>query len=253
MSDEGRPTSNPSARRGAQLRQHLYDLVRGEAAPGQRLPSEQELARQFGVSRNSVREAVESLVAAGMLRREWGVGTFVTGTAKAIASSLTELQPVSQLVTSQGHKCEIVLGRCELTKAVDVPFKPSVEPWSDQFWRMTRTYRADGVPAIQIVDYVPTEIAGRRFDPSTVTGDIMPALEREYGVTIVYGSTVFSAVMPSEEVQADLACSPDEPVLLASQFSYSARGPVLFSEGHVRQDRFTYSVVRYRNKPWNAG
>ncbi|MDA8291472.1 MAG: GntR family transcriptional regulator [Actinomycetota bacterium] len=253
MSDDGRPTSSPTSRRGASLRQHLYEIVLGDAVPGQRIPSEQEFAKQFHVSRNSVREAVESLVAAGMLRREWGVGTFVTGTARAIASSLTELQPVSQLVRSQGHACEVLHGESALTKAVDVPFKPSVEPWSDEYWRMTRTYRVDGVPAIHIVDYVPTEVCGRVFDPTSVGDDLMPVLERDYGVAILYGTAVFGATMPSAEVQSDLDCPADEPVLLVSQLTCDHdERPVIFSDGFLKSDRFTYSVVRYRTKPGNA-
>jgi GntR family transcriptional regulator len=50
----------------------------GEWPAGTRTPSERELCAQFGVSRITVRRAVEQLVAVGRLRRVQGRGTYVT-------------------------------------------------------------------------------------------------------------------------------------------------------------------------------
>lgn len=64
-------------------------IVKGELRPGDRLPPERELARQFGVSRTVVREAVRSLVAKGLLEVRPGSGTVVRSpSADAVAQSL---------------------------------------------------------------------------------------------------------------------------------------------------------------------
>lgn len=54
-------------------------IVEGTLAPGQQLPPERELARQFDVSRPSVREAIQRLEAKRLLTRRQGDGTFVSG------------------------------------------------------------------------------------------------------------------------------------------------------------------------------
>ena len=62
-----------------QLQQALRAAVlEGRLAPGDALPSEPDLAQQTGVSRTTVRQAIEQLVREGLLRREQGRGTFVT-------------------------------------------------------------------------------------------------------------------------------------------------------------------------------
>jgi GntR family transcriptional repressor for pyruvate dehydrogenase complex len=67
--------------------EHL--IVEGELEPGDRLPPERELARQFGVSRTVVREAARSLVAKGLLQVRPGSGTVVSSpTADSVAQSL---------------------------------------------------------------------------------------------------------------------------------------------------------------------
>src|SRR6185369_14693180 len=53
-------------------------LVAGELGPGDRLPVEKDLARQLGVSRNTVREAVRALTSIRVLQTRQGDGTYVT-------------------------------------------------------------------------------------------------------------------------------------------------------------------------------
>lgn len=68
----------PSASRNQQIRGQLEGLIEsGELGPGDRLPSERELSELLGVSRVSVREAIRSLEAVGLVEVHHGRGTFV--------------------------------------------------------------------------------------------------------------------------------------------------------------------------------
>ena len=65
-----------------QVEQQLREAILvGQFAQGEKLPPETELARQFGVSRPTVREALGALVSAGLIRKIPGVagGSFVNG------------------------------------------------------------------------------------------------------------------------------------------------------------------------------
>src|SRR5690349_23341126 len=54
------------------------EIAAGRLRPGDRLPTEQFLSENFGVSRNVVREAIASLRAQGMIESRQGVGAFVS-------------------------------------------------------------------------------------------------------------------------------------------------------------------------------
>ncbi|WP_407165282.1 GntR family transcriptional regulator [Bradyrhizobium sp. ORS 111] len=57
-------------------------IARGTWAKGLRLPANEELASEFGVSRVTIRQAVELLSREGVIEAQQGRGTFVTGTVK---------------------------------------------------------------------------------------------------------------------------------------------------------------------------
>ena len=53
-------------------------IARGQLKPGDRLPTEPKLMEQFNVERSTLREAVKSLVVAGLLETRRSSGTFVS-------------------------------------------------------------------------------------------------------------------------------------------------------------------------------
>jgi GntR family transcriptional repressor for pyruvate dehydrogenase complex len=62
----------------AKVFESLYDMIAGgKIQRGQKLPSQEDLARQFGVSRNTLREAMNQLYAMGLLSSRQGIGTVV--------------------------------------------------------------------------------------------------------------------------------------------------------------------------------
>ncbi|NYE37283.1 DNA-binding FadR family transcriptional regulator [Nocardioides cavernae] len=67
------------------------EVAAGRWPVGERIPTEPELVTQFGVGRNTVREALQSLVHAGVLSREQGRGTFVISSSELTAPLAREL------------------------------------------------------------------------------------------------------------------------------------------------------------------
>lgn len=87
------------------------EMIRSEEYPaGARLPSEQQLAQRFEVSRNTVRGAIRSLSIFGLLRSINGSGTFVSERANVIL----EAQALASIMAHPDALLELVQARCVL-------------------------------------------------------------------------------------------------------------------------------------------
>lgn len=82
-----------SARLYEQIAQQIEESIRkGELREGSQLPAERDLAKQFGVSRTAVREAIKALQEKGLVDAYAGRGTFVTnGTSNSMRRSLDRI------------------------------------------------------------------------------------------------------------------------------------------------------------------
>ncbi|MDA0166211.1 FadR family transcriptional regulator [Solirubrobacter ginsenosidimutans] len=117
MSDE-RTTFRP-LQRYEQIAERLADDIRsGVLAPGERLPSERDLARTLEVSRASVREALASLALQGVVETRHGAGTFVVGlppsepphdaSPSAVLEARLALEPaIARLAAARGQADEV--------------------------------------------------------------------------------------------------------------------------------------------------
>jgi GntR family transcriptional repressor for pyruvate dehydrogenase complex len=83
--------AGPPKKLHTEIIERIRELIREkELGPGSRLPAERKLAQNFGVSRNSVREAIKQLEEGGVLESRRGAGTYVaTNDTTILARALT--------------------------------------------------------------------------------------------------------------------------------------------------------------------
>lgn len=85
-----------------QIQQHLLEKIQGGIWPAHyQIPPEEQLARDFNVSRMTANKAIRDLVQKGYLTRQPGLGTFVTD--RKAESSLVEVYNIAEEVRSRGH------------------------------------------------------------------------------------------------------------------------------------------------------
>lgn len=78
------------------LQSDLASLI-AKTAPGERLLSEPDLAKKLGVSRATLREAMRTFEAQGLIRRRQGSGTFVVGQVPVLEAELRVLESLETM------------------------------------------------------------------------------------------------------------------------------------------------------------
>lgn len=143
-----------------QIQQHLLEKIQGGAWPAHhQIPPEEHLARDFGVSRMTANKAICDLVQKGYLKRQPGLGTFVTD--RKAESSLVEVYNIADEVRSRGrHYSNHVLG-CEAIQADDeVALRLGVRLASRVFQTLL----------VHLEDGTPIQLENRYVNPRWVPG-----------------------------------------------------------------------------------
>jgi GntR family transcriptional regulator len=140
-----------------QLQRALRDAIEdNRLAPDEALPPERELAEEFGISRITVRKALDALVSEGMLTRRQGAGTFVTARGDTrVEKSFATLSSFSEDMLSRGRKPESVwLSRSAGTVTPEEALTLGLSPGS-VVYRFNRIRYADGEPMALEYSTVP--------------------------------------------------------------------------------------------------
>lgn len=191
--------------------------------PGDRLPSEVEIAAMAGVSLMTVRRAMAELVAVGALQRVQGRGTFIR--SNRIQTESTMIGGLKQTLALHGIALSTTLISLEEDKADAERAKKLSIPLGTGIWKIVRLRHFDEVPAVREVAYVPRILApdlDTLFSPTTES--LYEVLSKFYGLSESLEEQTLVARRASSAEAADLRLAKDDFVVEVTGVSVSANG-----------------------------
>jgi len=213
-----------------QVAQQLEEAIRsGQLAPGARLENEVDLADRFGLSRPTVRQAIQELVRKGMLVRKRGVGTQVVRSQfrrdERLSSLNEDLAKAGR--TPSTRLLEYSIGPLpeEVRDALD-----GVEAVGGSFVRLRRLRLADDVPLAVLTNYLPT-----RFEvtPAGIEGRGLYAYLRSVGVNLKIAHQRISARLMTEAEAEALDEETPAACLTVDRLAYDDVGQFVEFGRHV--------------------
>lgn len=201
------------------------------------LPSEGQLCRDFGVSRNTVRVALGLLAAEGLVARVPGVGTTV-GTGK-YPHGLHRLMGLAETLHEHGEITNEVRA-VMLTRAPSVIAQRLGLPPQAEVVYIERVRRVDGVPLSLDLTYLPPDIGGPLLDADLAGTDIFVLIERIAGQPLGVADVAFEAVNADPHSAALLDVPDGAALLRIERLTHLADGrPVDLEWVRFRGDRLT--------------
>ena len=212
---------------------------------GDQLPTEDSLVARFGVSRITVRRAIQNLVSRGLVEIRRGKGTFVA--APKITQELKELSGFVEDMHALGRKPTAhVIGRQIVTADATVASQLALTK-GERVVRIRRVRLADGIPLSFDETFLPLEIGKKIITNNLKVEPIFSLLERKYDVPLIEAEYKLEAVAAEAEVAAALKIKQRSPVFRIERTSYSTGGrPVDYERLHYRGDlaQFVTRLVR---------
>ncbi len=230
--------------RSQQLHEQLRQLI-NSTEPGGRLLTEPELARQLGVSRATLREAMRTFETQGLLRRRQGAGTFVVHPSHIIDTGLEVLESIETLANRIGLKVALGELKVELRPASEEETAALETKAGEQVVAISRITLAEGRPVAFLVDVLPENILTPADLQGGFTGSVLDLLLKRGTPPLSRSRTEINAVTASPEVARALGIQRGDVLLRFTAHLYSTEGRVVdYSYSYFLPGYFRFHVVR---------
>lgn len=207
------------------------------------LPNEMSLAKQLGISRNTVRQALNKLVYEGLLIRKKGVGTQVA--ERNVNTKARNWLSFSQEMKAEGLEIINYDMKISLIKAEENTASFFNIPIGKEIFKLERLRGHSEYPFVYFISYFHPRIG--------ITGNedfslpLYEILEKEHSVIVKLSKEQISAQLAGKTIGKILGITAESPVLKRTRFVYDPGGrPVEYNLGYYRSDSFTYTIESER-------
>lgn len=223
-----------------QVAEQIESAIRdGALKPGDRIANEVALADQLGLSRPTMRQAIQSLVDKGMLVRKRGVGTQVV---RAPIRRTVELTSLHDDLTRAGRKPETVVLGLELVEAEEVPAEHLHVSVGTPVWKLDRLRSVNGEPLALMCNYVPDAVL--RLDGADFARTGLYELFRNAAIHLRVAHQTISARLADAREAKLLGGRKGDPVLTMQRTSFDDKGRAVEFGAHLyRPDLYSYETT----------
>ncbi len=243
---QDRPTGSVRLEQGPiplyyQLELNLRERIeRGEFAPGAALPREDQLCDYYGVSRITVRRALDDLTQQGLIVRRRGIGSFVSnpeqGVKSSLSGSLPEFFASAALMTVQR------LGMSAQSPPRDVRTTFGLAT-DENAWLLTAVGSLDDEPVAYLEIWFPSEIGERisqdQWEPHM---PVIRHVERAMELRVTRAEQLVEPAAAGKPAAGYLGVDPDTPLLRVRRTYYAGVRPIELALVRYHPERYRYEI-----------
>jgi GntR family transcriptional regulator len=224
-------------------------ILGGHVKPGDQLPTEGDLIERFGVSRPTVRQAIQNLASRGLVEIRRGKGTFaslpkMTQPLESLSGFVEDMELLGRRATARVIDKRII-------RAPDAVARRLVVEQDADVVRIQRVRFADGVPVSFDDTFLPLDVGRKVMADDLETQPIFTLLEEKYGIPLIEAEYRLEALAADPAIAAALGVDSHSPMLVIERLSFcEGNRPIDYEKLYYRGDlvQFTTRLPR-RSRP----
>lgn len=231
--------------RSNQVKAYLLNYInQNQLKRSDQLPSETAIAKELGVSRNTIREAYISLENEGIIVRRHGIGTFVAN-SPVIQDSLNEFSSFAQMIQESGYTPNFETVSMDFEQpAIDV-YDALGAPASTNLRCIKRIVRANQRPIIYITDYLAPEVEQANLNWDQFDGNMVQFLAASLNTSLHQIQSYIRAAAISFEISQYLELAKGTPILSVRSTIFTVDNrPVNYSKIIFNSNVVELNIVR---------
>lgn len=206
----------------------VYEALRKQIADGlfkegDILPSENELCLQYGLTRPTVRKALDSLVQDGFIKKQQGKGSIVQSQKKGIG-----IMSIGGTTSATGDRLETrIINKPQIIQwPEDIEFSLTELDRQSGCIHLERLRHIDGKPVFYDISFIPNINLPRFTSRSLENQSLFDVLRKNYQITVTGGEQKISAIKADE--------------LLSEYFNVEVGHPILYMERKLETNRLNF-------------
>jgi GntR family transcriptional regulator len=229
-----------------QVRDLLRERIkRREYAVDQRLPSEEALSSELDVSRATIRTALATLAAEGLVIRRQGDGTYINKHVIEINTRFEGVWEFTQLIENSGRVPTIQVLHNSLRPADGHETDVLGLPQDGNVLALERLFLADNTPVIYSINVIPQTIIKTPYPQDALKLPILRFLDQYCGQQYAYAVADISASIADEALDRILHVGVEKPLLCFEEVFYNYEGtPVVCATNHYNDKMLRLRVLR---------
>jgi GntR family transcriptional regulator len=222
------------------LRDQIKEDIKNEKYEcGKRIPSEKQLMEDYGLSRDTVRKALNLLVQEKTLYKIQGSGTFVSEenfnqTLLKFYSFTDEMKKRGKVPTSK------ILSFKKLE--MDDVIKKKMKSTNKYVYELTRLRLADEKVVMYEVTYLNYELIENLTLEKLENKPLYEILRKDYKINFDRATEKFQAIIPTEEILEKLEMSSLKACMQLERYTYSEDKVLEYTKSFARGDKLTFEI-----------
>lgn len=235
----------------AEIKDNIIKYIRTmELNKSNKLPNEDLLANLFGVSRVTIRSALNELSSEGIIFRQQGRGTFVNLEALQMKVTLNPAVEFEDMIRNSGYSVDVKIIKSYTEPASDKIADALQIESKEEVLVIERMYYADNSPAALVVDYLPQKYIKEEITSEECALSIFKIVNRKCGRKITWDRIELSTVSVGENSKIGKyfqTLDPTKSLLLCDAVNFDETNtPVVFALEYINTDFIRFNLIRQK-------
>jgi len=231
-----------------QIKDYLIDLLRRDHyQPGDKIPTESELADTLDVSRATLREGLHLLEEERVIRAKHGSGRYLLSLPEDLEFEITRLQSVTEMLSGFGISVSTkVIDIKHIYACNEIAWQLQIEEGSPVI-AIERVRYAMEKPIIYSIDMIAENHIGDNWTKDDFNGSLLKILEDKFDIALDYSVATITAVISQDVIPPEIEIDPNVPWIVLIQTNFNRVGdPIIYSKYYHRADQVSFKVKRLR-------
>lgn len=237
-----------------EVKDSIYKYIKSlDLSKDTKLPSEENMAQLIGVSRITIRSALNELASEGVIFRRQGKGTFVNSEALQMKAQLNPVKQFTDIIESSGYKASIKSLGYEIINADYNLSKLLKIKENDPLVAVRKIFYADENPCTYCVDYFPLNLLEDKHecdDLDKYDESIFKFLRDKADVSISWDKVEIGTItnLENDELNSPFECKDSvKSFLLLEGINFDKNDiPVMYIKEHIDTKFIKFNIIRQR-------